>query len=226
MDLKSKLITGCLVVFGFAISLFTYDIIQNWFYAPKPWYQNLEVGWEYLKQNPDFAFLILLIICVGIYEIFSRMKKRFGNKSASSSSFTSTPNKQNVFTGHPGEDSPAPRRFKTTLKLQGKFLRFMVDTGATVSAVPRSWYQDNDLMKVVRQDRKGTRIKGYGADDNVSRPCGINRTELQNPGNGVKVLETIYVMNNEAVPILSCEASSKLGIVTFNLKQCLNPEIL
>lgn len=102
------------------------------------------------------------------------------------------------------------------LKLNGKPIKFMIDSGATVNVIPATFVKDNKMEHLLKKGKKldisvyrGKRV----------RTKGTMRVELINPVNRRKVTASVMVVNEKVQPILSCSLCQKLNLIRFNLDQ-------
>ena len=87
------------------------------------------------------------------------------------------------------------------LKLNGKLIKFMIDSGATVNVIPVTFVKDNKMEHLLKKGKK-LDITVNGGEK--VRTEGTMRVELINPVNRRKVTASIMVVNEKVQPILSC----------------------
>ena len=102
------------------------------------------------------------------------------------------------------------------LKLNGKPIKFMIDSGATVNVIPATFVKDNKMEHLLKKGKK-LDITVYGGKK--VRTEGTMRVELINPVNRRKVTASVMVVNEKVQPILSCSLCQKLNLIRFNLDQ-------
>ena len=102
------------------------------------------------------------------------------------------------------------------LKLNGKSIKLMIDSGATVNVIPATFVKNNKMEHFLKKGKK-LDISVYGGKK--VRTEGTMRVELINPVNRRKVTASVMVVNEKVLPILSCSLCQKLNFIRFNLEQ-------
>ena len=102
------------------------------------------------------------------------------------------------------------------LKLNGKPIKFIIDSGATVNVIPATFVKDNKMEHLLKKGKK-LDITVYGGQK--VRTEGTMSVELINPVNRRKVTASVMVVNEKVQPILSCSLCQKLNLIRFNLDQ-------
>ena len=83
------------------------------------------------------------------------------------------------------------------LKLNGKPIKFRIDSGATVNVIPATFVKDNKMEHLLKKGKK-LDISVYGRKK--VRTEGTMRVELINPVNRRKVTALIMVVNEKVQP--------------------------
>ena len=102
------------------------------------------------------------------------------------------------------------------LKLNGKPIKFMIDSGATVNVIPATFVKDNKMEHLLK---KGKKLDISVDGGKKVRTEETMRVELINPVNRRKVTASVMVVNEKVQPILSCSLCQKLNLIRFNLDQ-------
>ena len=87
------------------------------------------------------------------------------------------------------------------LRLNGKLIKFMLDSRATVNVIPATFIKDNKMEHLLKKGKK-LDISEYGGK-NV-RTEGTMRVELINAVNKRKMIASVMVVNEKVQLILSC----------------------
>ena len=104
----------------------------------------------------------------------------------------------------------------TNLRLNGKPVRFMLYSGATIDVIPSTFIKNNKMEHLLKKGKK-LDISVYGRKK--VRTEGTKRVELINPVNKIKVIASVMVVNEKVQPILSCNLCQKLNLIWFSLDQ-------
>ena len=101
------------------------------------------------------------------------------------------------------------------LRLNGKPIKFMLDSGTTLNVIPATFVKDNKIEHLLK---KGNLIF-QNTEGKMVRTEGTMRLELIYPANKKKVIASAMVVNEKVQPILSCNLWQKLNLIRFNLDQ-------
>ena len=100
------------------------------------------------------------------------------------------------------------------LWLNGKPIKFMLDSGATVNIFPATFVKEKKMKHLLKKGKK-LDMSVYGRKKVWTE--GTIKVELINPVNKRKVIASVMVMNEKVQPILNCNLCQKLNLIRFNL---------
>ena len=90
----------------------------------------------------------------------------------------------------------------------GKRVKFQIDTGATINAIPRY------LIPNVKLQESNTKLKSWCSTElKVKRSC---RLILRNPKNRRKYSVEFFVVDGHVTPVLGKKACERMGLVHVN----------